>query len=288
MRFIVSFTTSPERISKIKPMIDSILNQTKKPYLFILNIPKVFSRTNKKYNIPDFIEKSVTINVIKQDYGPASKIVPTINYLKENNYILNDTYIIYLDDDIQYCPNMISSYNSILMLNKVDRVMCIGGFHFVYHGNKIKLYGQRIHNDNVSVAEGYASVCVPFYIFDDDFIGYIEKYTLDEKYKHCKLSDDVILSNYYAMKYIPIKLINIPGEVSIYDLWKNKSILDYGNQSDALHCGASGTSSLNRIRYPKVLSSLAKNNELYLKVYSIGNDKLLNTIQINSIKELFT
>ena len=273
MKFIVSFTTSPERISKIKPMIDSILSQTKKPDLFILNIPEVFPRTNKKYNIPDFIRKSVIINVIKQDYGPATKIVPTINYLKENNYALSDTYIIYLDDDIQYRPDMIASYNFILMLNKVDRVICAGGFHFVYHENKINLCGQRNHNDIVSVAEGYASVCVPLSIFANDFIDYIEKYTFDENFKHCKLSDDVILSNYYAMKDIPIKVISIPGKFSIHDLWENKSILEYGNQTDALHCGASGTTSTNINRYPEVLSSLAKNNELYIKVYSVNNDK---------------
>ena len=42
MKFVVSFTTSPERISKIKPMVDSILTQTKSPDLFLLNIPEVF------------------------------------------------------------------------------------------------------------------------------------------------------------------------------------------------------------------------------------------------------
>ena len=49
MKFVVSFTTSPERISKIKPMIDSILKQSMAPDLFLLNIPEVFPRTNKKY-----------------------------------------------------------------------------------------------------------------------------------------------------------------------------------------------------------------------------------------------
>ena len=252
-------------------MIDSILSQTKQPDLFILNIPEVFPRTNKKYHIPDFIRKNVTINVIKKDYGPATKIVPTIKYLKQHNYSLEDTYIIYLDDDIEYRPDMISAYNFVLMLNKETRVICAGGFHFVYHENNIRLFGQRNHNDDVSVAEGYASVCVPFSIFGSDFADYMEKYTFDEKYKHCKLSDDVILSNYYAMKKIPIKVISIPGKFSIHDLWENKSILDYGNQADALHCGASGTSTTNINRYPEVLKSLTKNNELHLKVYSINN-----------------
>ena len=113
MKFVVSFTTSPERISKIKPMIDSILTQSKSPDLFLLNIPEIFPRTNQKYIIPDFVKKNVTINVIKQDYGPATKLLPAITYLNANNYSTEDTYIIYLDDDINYQQDMISSYNFV-------------------------------------------------------------------------------------------------------------------------------------------------------------------------------
>ena len=267
MKFVVSFTTSQERISKIKPMIDSILTQTKSPDLFLLNIPQVFPRTNESYKIPDFIRKSVTINTIKQDYGPATKLVPTIKYLQDNNYCLEETYIIYLDDDIEYRPDMISAYNFILKLTSRPKVICGGGFHFVYHDKKIQLSGQRKHNDKVTVAEGYASVCLPLSIIEKDFFEYIEKYTFNNEYRHCKLSDDVLFSNYYAMKNVDITIISIPGKFSIYDLWSNNSILDYGNLDDALHCGASGTSGTNIDRYPSVLSTLNKNSELYLKIY---------------------
>ena len=281
MKFVVSFTTSPERINKIKPMVESILTQSKSPDLFLLNIPEIFPRTKQKYTIPDFVKKCVTINVLKQDYGPATKLLPTIKYLKENNYSDDDTFIIYLDDDIEYRPDMISAYNFILQLNKKKRVICGGGFHFVYHGGKMRLAGQRQHNDKVSVAEGYASVCVPLSIFEKDFYKYMEKYTLNSVYNHCMLSDDVIFSNYYAMKNIDIEVISIPGKFSIYDLWSNNSILEYGNQDDALHCGASGTSSTNIDRYPEVLSSLAKNNELYLKVYSVNSENNSNNTIAN-------
>ena len=277
MKFVVSFTTSPDRISKIKPMIDSILTQTKSPDLFLLNIPKVFPRTNKRYTIPDFVRRAVTINVIEQDCGPATKLVPTVKYLKDNNYNKEDTFIIYLDDDIEYRPDMISAYSFILQLNREPRVTCGGGFHFVYHDNKIRLAGQRNHNDEVSVAEGYASVCVPLSIFEKDFDEYMDKYTLNNDYKHCLLSDDVIFSNYYSMKKIPIKIISIPGKFSIFDLWNNNSILEYGNQTDALHCGASGTTGTNIDRYPSVLSTLTKNDELYLKIYTV--EKNYNTAQ---------
>ena len=56
MKYIVSFTTSPTRIHKCRPMLNSILGQTRKPDLILLNIPKVFERTGETYDttLPEF------------------------------------------------------------------------------------------------------------------------------------------------------------------------------------------------------------------------------------------
>ena len=274
MKFVVSFTTSPERISKIKPMVDSILDQGVKPDLFILNIPEIFPRSGEKYIIPDFVRSNAIVNVIKKDCGPATKIVPTIDYLKSIDYEIKDTYIIYLDDDICYLPKMIDVYKFLLTLDKKERVLCCGGFRFALFDDKIKIVAARSHRDSVCVAEGYASVCVPLSIFKDDFHNYIDKYTLTNDYKACRISDDVILSNYYTSKNIDISIVNMRGRWSIHDLWENKSILAYGNMEDALHCGASGTSETNINRYPMVLKTLKENNELYTKVYE-GTPEML-------------
>ena len=97
--FVVTFTTSPKRIHKCKPMIDSILLQ--KPDLFLLQIPFIFSRTNETYTIPDFC-KDIKIITSDRDYGPGTKLIPTIKYLKENGYP-PETRIVYCDDDIYGC-----------------------------------------------------------------------------------------------------------------------------------------------------------------------------------------
>ena len=280
MRFIISFTTSPCRISKCKTIIDAILSQSKQPDLIILNIPEVFPRTNEKYVIPDFIQDKVVVNVIKQDYGPATKLLPTVKYLKNNNYDIKSTYIIYLDDDIRYTNNMIDTFHFLFTLNKQERVLCGGGFHFVVVNGQIRLSGQRKHGDSVSVVEGYAAVCTPLSIFKEDFVPYMEKYTLDPSKKECLLSDDVIFSNYYSMKKIPMNVVNIPGKYSLLDLWKYKCILDYGNQADALHCGANGTTNTNVGRYPSVLKTLKENNELHIQVYNAPTQQsnFINTL----------
>lgn len=271
MKFVISFTTSPSRIIKIKPMIESIINQTLKPDLIILNIPEVFPRTNERYIIPDFVENNVIINSIEKDLGPATKVIPTISYLRKNNYEEKNTYIIYLDDDIRYNEHMVSVYNFLFTINKNPRVLCCGGFNFAYNNDKkILICGQRNHNDMVTIAEGYASVCLPLSIFKEDFESYILKYLLNSK--ECLLSDDVLLSNYYLMHKQEIRIVSIPNKCSIHDIWSKKRILDYGNEEDALHCGANGTSVSNAERYPNVLKILQNNNELAIKLFSFkGN-----------------
>lgn len=273
MKFVISFTTSPSRIIKIKPMIESIINQTLKPDLIILNIPEVFPRTNERYIIPDFVENNVIINSIEKDLGPATKVIPTISYLRKNNYDERNTYIIYLDDDIRYNEHMVSVYNFLFTINKNPRVLCCGGFHFAKRDGDLVLYGKRNHNDIVSVAEGYASVCLPLSIFKKDFENYILKYIFN--HKECLLSDDVLLSNYYLMHKQEIRIVSIPNKCCIHDIWSEKRILDYGNEEDALHCGANGTSVSNAERYPNVLKILQNNDELAIKQFSFTENILL-------------
>ena len=260
MKYIVSFTTSPCRISKCQPMLDSILNQTRKPDLIILNIPKIFSRTGESYVVPENISENVVVNIIEDDLGPATKIVPTVAYLNKLNYDKDSTRIIYLDDDIKYMEKMIETYEMVISKND-NSVWCASGFDFI----NFQINAQRNHYLNTTIAEGYGGVCVKLSIFEEDFDDYIKSNINDVD---CRLSDDIILSNYYHKKRVNIKVINIINQYSITDVWNNKTkyILDYGNNEDALHNGASGTSENNVNRYKKVIGKLSKNKERFFKI----------------------
>lgn len=262
MKIVVSFTTSPTRINKCGPMINSILDQTRKPDLFLLNIPEEFARTGESYIVPKYIRKSLTVNRIKMDYGPATKILPAVMYLRERagTYDPEDTRIIYLDDDIAYPKRMIETYEKMIP-PKDDNVWTSTGFDFV----NMNLSGKRAHKDTATIAEGYGSVCVKLNTFGDDFVEYMTRYTaLDNQI--CRLSDDVILSNYYHRQNRGIYIMNIPGFLSIHDIWQEKKILDYGNEADALHLGAGGTSDNNVDRYKRVITALNKAKERRFKM----------------------
>lgn len=263
-KFVVSFTTSPTRINRCSQMIHSILNQTRKPYLFLLNIPEQFARTGDTYIVPKYIRKSVTINHIQHDYGPATKIVPTVEYVthcdRAREFDPKHTRIIYLDDDIEYPKRMIETYEKMIAPND-DNVWTATGFDFV----NMQLNGKRSHKDVATIAEGYGSVCVKLNTFGDDFIDYMTRYTAIDN-QICRLSDDIILSNYYHRRNVGIYIMNISGFLSIRDIWNEKRILDYGNEADALHLGAGGTSDNNVDRYKRVITALSKAKDRRFKM----------------------
>lgn len=243
-------------------MINSILGQSRKADLFILNIPEEFARTGEMYVVPKYIRKSLTVNRIAVDYGPATKIIPAVLYLREHAdvYDPEHTRIIYLDDDIAYPKKMIEAYEKMIQQSD-NNVWTSTGFDFM----NMQLDGKRGHKDTATIAEGYGSVCVKLNTFGDDFMEYMTIYTANDN-QICRLSDDVILSNYYHRRNIGINIINIPGFLSINDIWQEQKILDYGNEADALHLGAGGTSDNNVDRYKRVISALNKNKDRRFKM----------------------
>jgi hypothetical protein len=101
-RVVISFTTTPERISKIKPMINSLLDQTVKVDQIALNIP--YSCKGRKYNIPKEYKNILNIFRSEKDYGEGGKYIPTLLREGENN-----TKIIYLNDNQIYGKDLIET-----------------------------------------------------------------------------------------------------------------------------------------------------------------------------------
>ncbi|HWK42736.1 MAG TPA: hypothetical protein VNR60_12505 [Croceibacterium sp.] len=98
---IVGMTTLPSRIGMIRPAIDSLLHNTRKPDRIILTVPRRPLRGNGTVSIPDFLSgpgyrDSVTVNLIDEDCGPGSKLLGCLNY------ITSPSVIILADDDMDY------------------------------------------------------------------------------------------------------------------------------------------------------------------------------------------
>ena len=102
----VSTSTIPQRIKSLKKSINSLLNQSKKPDKVFINIPykyRRFSETIKDHEIPKFDNSIVEITRC-EDYGPATKLLGSLNKLEKNSLI------ILFDDDHIYENYMIEKF----------------------------------------------------------------------------------------------------------------------------------------------------------------------------------
>jgi predicted O-methyltransferase YrrM len=108
-RVVVSLTSLPGRLEHVTQTLNYFLHgQTKLPDKIYVNLPTYSVREGRAYSIPENIhqyieslddaKKSiVTLNVVKNDYGPATKLLPTL--LEEMD---PSTIIVTVDDDVIY------------------------------------------------------------------------------------------------------------------------------------------------------------------------------------------
>lgn len=93
---VISLTTIPDRLDKIAPTLCSLLSQSHKIDEIRLNIPY---RTLKghSYHIPKVFNKLEHIKIyrIETDYGPSTKLLPTLLDEPKANIIVVDDDMIY-------------------------------------------------------------------------------------------------------------------------------------------------------------------------------------------------
>ena len=93
-RVVLSFTTIPDNINKIKPMINSILDQTVKVNQIALVTP--YHYNGQKYNFPPYLKNVANNFPSGKNYGEGTKLIPILLREKECDTIIiaiNDNYI---------------------------------------------------------------------------------------------------------------------------------------------------------------------------------------------------
>ena len=212
-KFIFSLTTIPNKFDKLYLTIDSLINQTIKPEKIIVNIPRKYSlrfktsidnskiiEFNKKYE-----NKNVIINLLDNDYGPGTKLLGIFN----NNLInLNDknTYIILVDDDNIYKPNMIEYF---INYKKVNTNCEVASYHLY------PLMGIRIGQG----ADG-------FFIKSTELNKFIKYYNIIKNFDYINYHDDFYISYFFHLKKTKIYYIRFNnGLESVWDSHNNINAL---------------------------------------------------------------
>lgn len=96
----ISVGTTGKKLKNIRPMLNSILDQTVKVDRIFINIPEC----SYEYEIPDDYKSIFTILPCGKNYGKATKFIPTL--LREDNA---DTKLIFLEDNYIYGKDFIET-----------------------------------------------------------------------------------------------------------------------------------------------------------------------------------
>lgn len=110
---VVTMTTVPPRIDAINHTLHKIYDQTLAPDEVILAVPSVSRRFNVPYTLPPKLQEFVdsgklTLLQGPTDYGPATKLIPTVLELRRRR--LPNAAIVVIDDDTYYSSHLLCEY----------------------------------------------------------------------------------------------------------------------------------------------------------------------------------
>jgi hypothetical protein len=251
----ITLTTSPLRLKRL-PAVLSTLDFTYVTNIYVV-LPYKYGRDKSEYNKKDIslISKFPKVKIIRteKDYGPITKMLPTIKRVKDKKAI-----IISIDDDVAYPMGMINELIYQKVMNYKNAV--IGTVENLdlheYLNLKGRWPGKIPRKPYADMIEGWTGVLYTKNLVNDEEIKEMERIT--RLSKDCLLSDDLVIS--YVLSKYNVPIIRLDNKYAGFP----QSYL-YGTGEDALMRGG-GTG--------KVLNVEAFSDEYNLKKY----DACLNDI----------
>jgi hypothetical protein len=225
----ISLTTSPTRIKFVTTMLKTL--DTSNVTAIVVNLPKVFARTNSSYTIPPELTSfpKVVINRVPKDLGPITKLIPGLEFTRTHDPKGEDL-VITVDDDIGYPWGAINEIIKNLVFSSST----------VVGGSTEPLAKWQLdpslwpNNPEDAVIEGYGAIGYRVKDIDPAPMLEIAAAMITEKNdKACFLSDDLVISYVLGRTGIRLQRLN-----SDYHSRSQLIPFDYGKQDDALHTGA--------------------------------------------------
>jgi len=236
-KIYISLTTSPERISKLIHIINTLdLNNVEE---VLINVPLKYGRNGSSYTIPPELEHHPKVRIIRPelDLGPITKLLPGIEYAKQKD---PNSTVITIDDDTGYPNGFISEliYHSVHNEGSV-----VGGSgqdgKFWGFDNQLPAHAKKgssacpADGDGVyhcDVVEGFGGIAYrPKYVNTD----LMKRFSNREFSKDCFVSDDLVIS--YVLAHSGVDRIRVHNE---YIGPSRQHQFSWGFGADALHKGA--------------------------------------------------
>lgn len=204
-RVILTLSTVPNRLSETredwgtKVCIDKLLSLSYQDYEIHFNIPEIQRSTGEEYIIPDWLKniKDPRLKVFRtEDYGPITKISPTVFRVDDPNAV-----IITLDDDLLYEDGFIE-YHLKKMEEYPNSVIAFAGISAIDQSCHFCTSVQK--DTRVKIVEGYKTVSYRRSFFENDFFTeFVGKHW----------ADDIVLSAYIGKRNIPKIVVAYDKEI---------------------------------------------------------------------------
>lgn len=192
---VITLTTIPSRLKAeyaegIKKCIDSLINQQYPgAYEIHFNVPYTLKSTGEVYTIPQWIKDLQAAGKLKifrtEDYGPVTKLYPTIERISDP-----DTIIVVADDDLVYHPLMLDA--QVKNQTKFDKAAVgydgIDCWEPIFNDVRDHFVTAHRHNMRVKVLQHYKTISYKRSFFQDDFRPFMDEYY--------EWNDDLLLSAY--------------------------------------------------------------------------------------------
>jgi len=201
---IITFTTTPDRIYKIKYMLMSILDQSYAVEEIRINVP-YYSCKGVKYKIPKWLKnmKSVKIYRTVKDWGPATKLIPAL--LDKNN---KNKKIIVVDDDVIYGYYTVETlYDYFEKYHNKTAITMYGDViksnHDTENGLFTRMYNYVTGENYTDLLRGHSAYIVTPKMFNKRLYDY------DKVPKECFYVDDNYFSGHLKKNKVKILMVGM-------------------------------------------------------------------------------
>lgn len=249
-KIYLSLTTIPSRVDTLGKTLSTI-DSTHIEKIF-LTLPKFDWEGNAlNYDLPSDLEHLEKLQILRPhlDLGPISKLVPSLEFLKQYD---PNSYLITIDDDVAYPFGFINEFINHFY-QYPNHVIAASIPHITgWTGNDPWLWPYR--RPQGDVVEGFAGVGYPVWKMDTQLMKYLASLNI-----FSRLSDDVVISYVLAASNIDIKRLNTKYH-NVDMIWS----FAFGHREDALHRGRGLGVLLNDVnpyKYSKTLNSIYYSSE---------------------------
>lgn len=194
---IVTLTSVPSRIARTQPTIISLLKQTHRPSHIEMNLALRPKTQDGDWQVPKWLMQLQTVKIhwLEHDYGPASKLIPTLE-----RHANEDCLIIVVDDDMIYPKRLIEQLYAADQQAQGTKVFCANGHtipknhHFFASPSDKRL---KSGTKRVAIIEGCGGYSVRSVHFDLDALK-----ALDAIPTQAAKMDDIWFSGHLSKRSI--------------------------------------------------------------------------------------